>query len=145
MVDYGPLRSPKCWRSHLCAITDTGRSHSGESTFQRLMARFALWVFQRPLRTTHSSSSSLGWAEVTHPFHPLLGFRCEVLKVRKVSGVDSLSLRHPEFGIVTVSREWTDQSLATDWSADSPVFLDAGHLLQLLELIRHLSGRGVDV
>jgi hypothetical protein len=31
-----------------------------------------------------------------------------VLKIRKVSGVETLSLRHPERGSFAVPREWTD-------------------------------------
>jgi len=38
----------------------------------------------------------LGSAEITHPFHVLRGQRFAVLKVRKVSGVETLSLRHAE-------------------------------------------------
>ncbi|HXJ93178.1 MAG TPA: DUF5372 family protein, partial [Terriglobia bacterium] len=34
--------------------------------------------------------SPLGWAEISHPFHPLRGQRFEVLKKRRVAGVDTL-------------------------------------------------------
>src|SRR5262249_1874084 len=37
---------------------------------------------------------TLGLTEITHPFNPLRGQRFIVLKVRKVSGVEILSLRH---------------------------------------------------
>ena len=50
----------------------------------------------------------MGSAEVTHPFHPLLGQRFVVLKVRRVSGVETLSLRHAELGSFAMPREWTD-------------------------------------
>ncbi|RWL77915.1 MAG: hypothetical protein EOR69_28185 [Mesorhizobium sp.] len=50
----------------------------------------------------------MGSAEVTHPFHPLRGQRFDVLKVRRVSGVETLSLRHAELGSVAMPREWTD-------------------------------------
>ena len=50
----------------------------------------------------------LGSAEVTHPFHPRRGQRFVVLKVRRVSGVETLSLRHVELGSFAVPREWTD-------------------------------------
>jgi hypothetical protein len=50
----------------------------------------------------------LGSAEVTHPFHPLRGHRFVVLKVRRVSGVETLSLRHSELGSFAMPREWTD-------------------------------------
>ena len=32
----------------------------------------------------------MGWAEISHPFHPLRGRRFEVLKKRRVAGVDTL-------------------------------------------------------
>jgi hypothetical protein len=38
----------------------------------------------------------LGSVEITHPFHPLRGHQFVVLKIRKVSGVETLSLRHAE-------------------------------------------------
>jgi hypothetical protein len=50
----------------------------------------------------------LGSAEVTHPFHPLRGQRFVVLKVRTVSGVETLSLRHAELGSFAMARDWTD-------------------------------------
>src|SRR5262249_8260048 len=55
----------------------------------------------RPRRT-------LGLTEITHPFHPLRGQRFIVLKVRKVSGVEILSLRHTEMGSLAIRRDWTD-------------------------------------
>ena len=58
--------------------------------------------------------SPLGWAEILHPFHPLRGRRFEVLKKRRVAGVDTLILRELERGTLTVPREWTD------WADPSP-------------------------
>src|SRR6266481_9850125 len=59
-------------------------------------------------RTTLRSRQPLGSAEVTHPFHPLRGHRFVVLKVRRVSGVETLSLRHADLGSFAMPREWTD-------------------------------------
>ncbi len=53
----------------------------------------------------------MGSAEVTHPFHPLRGHRFVVLKVRRVCGVETLSLRHAELGSFAMQREWTDWAL----------------------------------
>jgi hypothetical protein len=53
----------------------------------------------------------LGWATITHPFHPLRSQRFEVLKTRRVAGTDTLILRHPDRGSYTVAREWTDWGL----------------------------------
>ena len=58
--------------------------------------------------------SPLGWAEISHPFHPLRGRRLEVLKKRRVAGVDTLILRELERGTFSVPREWTD------WADPSP-------------------------
>jgi hypothetical protein len=58
--------------------------------------------------------SPLGWAEISHPFHPLRGRRFEVLKKRRVAGVDTLILRELERGTFSVPREWTD------WADPSP-------------------------
>ena len=58
--------------------------------------------------------SPLGWAEISHPFHPLRGRRFEVLKKRRVAGVDTLILREMERGTLSVPREWTD------WADPSP-------------------------
>jgi hypothetical protein len=54
----------------------------------------------------------LGSAEVTHPFHPLRGQRFVVLKVRTVSGIETLSLRHHELGSFGMARAWCG---ATIW------------------------------
>src|SRR6266478_7650939 len=59
-------------------------------------------------RTALRSRQPLGSAEVTHPFHPLRGHRFVVLKVRRVSGVETLSLRHADLGSFAMPREWTD-------------------------------------
>ena len=58
--------------------------------------------------------SPLGWAEISHPFHPLGGRRLEVLKKRRVAGADTLILRELERGTFSVPRAWTD------WADPSP-------------------------
>ena len=79
----------------------------------------------------------MGWAEIRHPFHPLRGQRFEVLKKRRIAGVDTLVLRELERGSFSVAREWTD------W-ADLPLSdsrgvpkrrLDAQSLLELAALL----------
>ena len=59
-------------------------------------------------RTALDHNSHLGFAEICHPFHPLRGQRLEVLKERRVAGVDTLILRELERGTFSVPREWTD-------------------------------------
>jgi len=84
----------------------------------------------------------LGSAEVTHPFHPLRGQQFVVLKVRRVSGVDTLSLRHTELGSFAMPREWTDwapPSTQVTPAGSPPLITDAFGLLALNELIASLS------
>ena len=95
------------------------------------------------MRTALERSSHLGWAEVRHPFHPLRGQRFEVLKQRRLAGVDTLIVRVPELGSISIAREWTD------W-ADPSVYdglicpqrrFDAEPLLQLVTLVELLTRR----
>jgi len=84
----------------------------------------------------------LGSAEVTHPFHPLRGHRFVVLKVRRVSGVDTLSLSHSELGSFAMPREWTDwappNAEVTPAGGES-LIADAFGLLALNELLASLT------
>src|ERR1700747_2965638 len=69
---------------------------------------------RRSEQTALVPHSPLGWAEISHPFHPLRSRRFEVLKKRRVAGVDTLILRELERGTFSVPREWTD------WADPSP-------------------------
>jgi len=71
-------------------------------------------AYRRLEQTALVPHSPLGWAEISHPFHPLRGRRFEVLKKRRVAGVDTLILRELERGTFSVPREWTD------WADPSP-------------------------
>jgi hypothetical protein len=89
----------------------------------------------------------LGWAEIRHPFHPLRGQRFEVLKTRRIAGVDTLILREMERGSFSVAREWTDWAdLPLSDSLGIPTRrLDARLLLELatlLELLTNSKQRG---
>jgi len=53
----------------------------------------------------------LGWALITHPFHPLKGQRFAILKIRKMSGLEVLSLYDDKRGSLPIPRDWTDQAL----------------------------------
>ena len=84
----------------------------------------------------------MGWAEIRHPFHPLRGQRFEVLKKRRIAGVDTLILRECKRGSFSIAREWTD------W-ADPPLYeplgfqsqrLDADSLFELVALVEELTG-----
>jgi hypothetical protein len=95
----------------------------------------------RSVQTALWLSQSLGSAEITHPFHPLRGRRFVVLKLRKVSGVETLSLRHPERGSFAVPREWTDWAPSTSSEPNTdqrPLLFDAAAALALAELVHAL-------
>jgi hypothetical protein len=70
--------------------------------------------FRQSGQTALVHYSPFGWAEISHPFHPLRGRRFEVLKKRRIAGVDTLILRERERGTLSVPREWTD------WADPSP-------------------------
>jgi hypothetical protein len=83
----------------------------------------------------------LGWAEIRHPFHPLRGQRFEVLKARRIAGIDTLLLRELDRGSFSIAREWTD------WADPSPYYslglgprrLDAASLFELAALLEQLT------
>ena len=94
----------------------------------------------RLAQTAPEHNSPLGWAEIRHPFHPLRGRRFEVLKKRRIAGVDTLILRELERGSFSVAREWTDW--ADPPLSDSlgfPIRLDAQLLLELATLLEVLT------
>jgi Family of unknown function (DUF5372) len=83
----------------------------------------------------------LGWAEIRHPFHPLRGHRFQVLKRRRIAGIDTLLLRELDRGSFSIAREWTD------WADPSPYCslglpmrrLDADSLFELAILLEQLT------
>src|SRR5580693_3127188 len=95
-------------------------------------------------RTALLSHQPLGSAEVTHPFHPLRGQRFVVLKVRRVAGVETLSLRHHDLGSFAMAREWTDWAPpgAPAVSAGKSLTIDAFGLLSLTQLVTSLTRNG---
>ena len=102
------------------------------------------WAFRRSTRTTPDVNSSLGCVTVTHPFHPLTQQRFDVLKRRRVSGVETLIIRHPERGTLAVAQEWTDWEPSSE-EATPGLVLEFESLLALATLIRQLvEADGVD-
>ena len=85
----------------------------------------------------------MGWATITHPFHPLHGQRFEVLKTRRVAGIDTLILRHAERGSYAVAQEWTDWGLPNGSTGlgGSMQKLAVEPLLQLTDLLTGLTER----
>jgi hypothetical protein len=106
------------------------------------MARVGRSASPQSHRTTLRSRQPLGSAEVTHPFHPLRGHRFVVLKVRRVSGIETLSLRHSELGSFAMPREWTDwgpPNAQVTPAGGQPLIIDAFDLLALNDLVAALS------
>ena len=95
------------------------------------------------MQTALLHNSHLGWTEIRHPFHPLRGQRFEVLKKRRVAGVDTLILRDPEYGSFSIAREWTDWADPSVYEMFGlpPSRLSAESLLELVTLLDHLTGR----
>src|SRR6266404_725323 len=119
-----------------------GHCRPGVSTYPSQTAGSARSRSPQSHRTTLRSRQPLGSAEVTHPFHPLRGHRFVVLKVRRVSGVDTLSLRHSELGSFAMPREWTDwappNAQVTPAGGD-PLITDAFGLVAINELVVSLT------
>jgi hypothetical protein len=97
--------------------------------------------YRRLEQTALVPHSPLGWAEISHPFHPLRGRRFEVLKKRRVAGIDTLILRELERGTLSVPREWTDWAdpSAYDSLTLPPYRLAADCLFELAALVEALS------
>jgi hypothetical protein len=84
----------------------------------------------------------LGSTEITHPFHPLRGHRFIVLKIRSVSGIETLSLRHSDLGSFAMPRDWTDwagPSAQATPVGSQPLITDAFGLLALNDLVAALT------
>lgn len=98
---------------------------------------------RRTSPTALGTRRPLGWARITHPFHPQRGERFAILKTRRVSGVDTLILLSEGRGPNSVPREWTDQADSSPYaglSVSEPV-LDFRRLLELAELLDALRAR----
>ena len=94
-------------------------------------------------RTALFANRSGGSATVTHPFHPLRGRTFEVLKVRRLSGQEMLSLRHPNLGSIAMPRDWTDWAPpgAQPPPECAPLLIDVFALVCLAEFVACLKYR----
>jgi Family of unknown function (DUF5372) len=99
----------------------------------------------RSQRTALISKEPLGSAEITHAFHPFRGQRFAVLKVRRVSGVASLSMLHAGLGSFAVPQEWTDWRAPRE-VAGTPLIIDAAGLAELADIVDLLGrdSKGID-
>ena len=78
----------------------------------------------------------MGWAVITHPFHPRRGQRFRVLKARHYCGQATLILEGGECGTFSVLEDWTDKAVPTSLGVGR--LLAAPVLLELVELVRQL-------
>jgi hypothetical protein len=52
----------------------------------------------------------LGCIIITHPYHPFSGKRFKILKIRKVSDIDTYIVKGTEKGTFAIPRDWTDHA-----------------------------------
>jgi hypothetical protein len=83
----------------------------------------------------------LGWAEIRHPFHPLCGQRFQILKARRIAGIDTFLLRELDRGTFSIAREWTDWADPSPYCSAGvpPRRLDADLLFELAALLERLT------
>ncbi len=78
----------------------------------------------------------MGWAVITHPFHPRRGERFRILKARTCAGRPTLIMEGGECGTFSVLREWTDQERPSGLpEGKEGAILAAGALLGLAALL----------
>jgi uncharacterized protein DUF5372 len=118
-----------------------------DDTFRRRTAGSDRSALAHTKRTALRPNQPLGSAEVVHPFHPLRGQRFVVLKVRTVSGVEALSLRHTGLGSLAMPRDWTDWARpgSPPRSGIEPLMVDAFGLIALAELFAALRSGDLEV
>lgn len=82
----------------------------------------------------------MGYATITHPFHPLRGTRFKVLSSKTFNNSDILSLQGTSRGVIAIPRDWTDKAdpHAYDFLSESDQLLSFVHLQQLADLISTL-------
>ena len=82
----------------------------------------------------------MGWAVITHPFHPRRGQRFRVLKSRRYRGEATLILEGGECGTFSILEDWTDKAAPTSVAAARR--LSAPALLELIQLVQQVKGSG---
>ena len=79
----------------------------------------------------------MGWAIITHPFHPRRGQRFRVLKLRRYRGEATLILEGGECGAFSILEDWTDKAAPTSGAAR---LLSVPALLELIQLVQQVKG-----
>jgi hypothetical protein len=91
------------------------------------------------------NKKDLGCIAVNHPFHPFRGQRFKILKIRKVSGIDTYIVQGTDQGTFAIPRDWTDHADPDPYNElniGSPI-LSVHCLFLLITLIKKLK-KGVD-
>jgi hypothetical protein len=82
----------------------------------------------------------LGYATITHPFHPFQGKRFKILSTKKQADKDIFSLHAEEIGTIAILRDWTDRADLSPYVdlLEQPPILSVEHLFTLSALLSNL-------
>jgi len=82
----------------------------------------------------------LGWAEITHPYHPLLGEKFPIINKKQIGGIDTLFLKGSPGGTFPIPLDWTDQAPPPPYKILNmkPPILKVECLLKLMDIIDNL-------
>jgi hypothetical protein len=104
------------------------------------VAPLGLELWGRSVLNALYNNRDLGYATITHPYHPFQGQRFKILKSRKLSGEDTLILKGSIRGTFAVFREWTDRSDPDLFEDIRPrLYLSPIDLLPLAELLEQIN------
>ena len=80
------------------------------------------------------------WAKVTHPFHPRRGQSYQILKTRRVSGIETLILRDTSAGTFAIAKDWTNLSDPSSQTAPDfiPLILHFDSLQGIVDIIKEI-------
>ncbi|HEV8712623.1 MAG TPA: DUF5372 family protein [Candidatus Binatia bacterium] len=80
---------------------------------------------------------------IIHPYHPLPGQRCEVVRIRRGAN-PAVILRLPDGSHAAVALSWTDYETSTppQQSSGEVLLLDLSGLRQVVQLLEHLCQDG---
>jgi hypothetical protein len=67
--------------------------------------------YRRRRHSAATSSDDLGFVVVTHPFHPLIGQRLEILYLKRRAGDTVFVCSGGVSGQITVPQAWTDRGV----------------------------------
>ena len=82
----------------------------------------------------------LGWAEITHPYHPLLGKKFPIVNEKQIGGIETLFLKGTSSGTFPMPKDWTDQvppPLYEMLNIEPPI-LKIECLLKLVDIVDNL-------